>query len=346
MYGKHFAQTPQRERVCSLIHGSWRQASVKFAAAGACAIMAGQLLVPSVALAADLDQAALAKTVLSSVENGQGSNDGVANESFAETDASQGNVGSENAAATENPVSRNMADPSGDGATGVTDGQRVTVITTVRDNYTDTYEKHTVELVDGVATADGNLAYFNGKMLTFGELGEYTVQATYDAASNKTTFRADTNGIQRQQKEQRHATGYEDIPSLMTTTKIGSKLTYTGTETDKETGETTINEIRDDYYNRHHILVSLQLVIPASPTPKPADPVTPTPAVEHEEKVDSKKDAGTVSKASVSKAKAAMMTKADGLAETGDNATPNAAAIGTAGMITVAAGLAMARRRS
>ena len=55
MNGKHYAQTQttQRGRTCSLIHGSWRRVGIKLAAAGACALMAGQLLLPSVALAAE-----------------------------------------------------------------------------------------------------------------------------------------------------------------------------------------------------------------------------------------------------------------------------------------------------
>lgn len=40
-------------RACSLAHGTWRRVGAKLACAGACALMAGQLLLPSVALAAD-----------------------------------------------------------------------------------------------------------------------------------------------------------------------------------------------------------------------------------------------------------------------------------------------------
>ena len=40
-------------RACSLSHGTWRRVGAKLACAGACALMAGQLLLPSVALAAD-----------------------------------------------------------------------------------------------------------------------------------------------------------------------------------------------------------------------------------------------------------------------------------------------------
>lgn len=42
-----------RARACSLSHGTWRRVGAKLACAGACALMAGQLLLPSVALAAE-----------------------------------------------------------------------------------------------------------------------------------------------------------------------------------------------------------------------------------------------------------------------------------------------------
>ncbi len=40
-------------RACSFSHGTWRRVGAKLACAGACALMAGQLLLPSVALAAE-----------------------------------------------------------------------------------------------------------------------------------------------------------------------------------------------------------------------------------------------------------------------------------------------------
>ena len=42
-----------RARACSLSHGTWRRVGVKLACAGACVLMVGQLLLPSVALAAE-----------------------------------------------------------------------------------------------------------------------------------------------------------------------------------------------------------------------------------------------------------------------------------------------------
>lgn len=53
MCGSHFGKQTQRERTCSLVHGTWRCVGVKIACAGACALMVGQLLLPSVALATE-----------------------------------------------------------------------------------------------------------------------------------------------------------------------------------------------------------------------------------------------------------------------------------------------------
>ena len=53
MNGRHFDKQTQRERTCSLAHGTWRCVGAKIACAGACALMVGQLLLPSVALATE-----------------------------------------------------------------------------------------------------------------------------------------------------------------------------------------------------------------------------------------------------------------------------------------------------
>ena len=53
MSGRHFDKQTQRERTCSLAHGTWRCVGAKIACAGACALMVGQLLLPSVALATE-----------------------------------------------------------------------------------------------------------------------------------------------------------------------------------------------------------------------------------------------------------------------------------------------------
>lgn len=53
MNGSHFDKQTQRERTCSLVHGTWRCVGAKIACAGACALMVGQLPLPSVALATE-----------------------------------------------------------------------------------------------------------------------------------------------------------------------------------------------------------------------------------------------------------------------------------------------------
>lgn len=53
MNGSHFDKQTQHERTCSLIHGTWRCAGVRIASVGACALMVGQLLLPTVALATE-----------------------------------------------------------------------------------------------------------------------------------------------------------------------------------------------------------------------------------------------------------------------------------------------------
>lgn len=49
----HFDKQTQRESTCSLVHGTSRCVGAKIACAGACALMVGQLLLPSVALATE-----------------------------------------------------------------------------------------------------------------------------------------------------------------------------------------------------------------------------------------------------------------------------------------------------
>lgn len=53
MNESHFDKQAQRESTCSLVHGTWRCVGAKIACAGACALMVGQLLLPSVALATE-----------------------------------------------------------------------------------------------------------------------------------------------------------------------------------------------------------------------------------------------------------------------------------------------------
>ena len=148
------------------------------------------------------------------------------------------------------------------GVTDVTGGSNTTVKTEVRNNYTDTYQRQMVTLVNGTATVEDDFSGLDGRNLTFGELGALTLQAVYDQTSKKTTFTVDTSSIQRQQEEQQYTVAEVECKTKMTTTYTGSKLTYTGTT--YEDGKAIIHEIRDDYYTRNHWCITFRLTIPAA----------------------------------------------------------------------------------
>lgn len=148
------------------------------------------------------------------------------------------------------------------GVTDVTGGSGVRVKTEVRNNYTDTYERQTVTLVNGTATVADDFSGLDGRNLTFADLGVLTLQAAYDGGSKKTTFTVDTSKVQRQKEEQQYTAAEVECKTKMTTTYTGSKLTYTGTT--YEGGKAIINEIRDDYYTRNHWCITFRLTIPAA----------------------------------------------------------------------------------
>lgn len=143
-----------------------------------------------------------------------------------------------------------LVTPALAGVTDVTGGSKTTVNTVVRNNYTDTHEKKTFALTGKTTTFEGAAGCFGAESgtLTVGFPDLREVEITYTVSVDTVVMTV---------------TNYDDLPdgtytcperedkSLMTTIYTGSKLTYIGT--DYEDGKVTINEIRDDYYNRHHI---------------------------------------------------------------------------------------------
>ncbi len=153
------------------------------------------------------------------------------------------------------------------GVSDVTGGSGVTVNTTVVEEYTDTYDTKTLALTKGTNTFAGMGAYMgDGQMDQAG--GTLTVQfsgldtpvsITYSVANDEVTMNVDNydqlpDGVYSGEAETR-----------MTTTKTGSKLTYTSTEYEED-GRTikSINEIRTDCYNRHHYKLTLTLTVSSS----------------------------------------------------------------------------------
>lgn len=165
MNGRHFDKQTQRERTCSLVHGTWRCVGAKIACAGACALMVGQLLLPSVALATECadpvaaaDEVAAAPVTPTVAEDTAApvpvpvapaapmTDAAPAAPSTAEAQQDQQDAPATTAndatPAEQNTPSDNAATPASDaimpcGVTDVTGGSGVRVNTTVVSHYTD-----------------------------------------------------------------------------------------------------------------------------------------------------------------------------------------------------------------
>ena len=162
MNGRHFDKQTQRERTCSLIHGTWRCVGVRIASVGACALMVGQLLLPSVALATECaDPAAAAGQVAAAPATPTVAEDTAATTAPAAsaapaTDAAPAaqataepqqtaptgatDESNDAAPAEQNTPSDNAATPANDaimpcGVTDVTGGSGVKINTTVVNHY-------------------------------------------------------------------------------------------------------------------------------------------------------------------------------------------------------------------
>ena len=170
MNGSHFDKQAQRERTCSLVHGTWRCVGAKIACAGACALMVGQLLLPSVALATECaDPDAAAGEVAAASVTPTGTADSAATTAPASnaapvaqttvepqqaTPADAASGSGDAVPAEQNAPSNNAAAPASDaimpcGVTDVTGGGGVKVNTTVVNHYTDCVLPSNVTLEKG-----------------------------------------------------------------------------------------------------------------------------------------------------------------------------------------------------
>lgn len=170
MNGSHFDKQTQRERTCSLVHGTWRCVGAKIACAGACALMVGQLLLPSLALATECaDPAAATGEVAAAPVAPAVAEDAAATpapavaaapeaQTVAEpqqtTPADVTDESNDAAPAEQNTLSGTAATPASDaimpcGVTDVTGGGGVKINTTVVDHYTDCVLPSNVTLKKG-----------------------------------------------------------------------------------------------------------------------------------------------------------------------------------------------------
>ena len=296
MYGSHFDKQAQSESTCSLVHGTWRCVGAKIACAGACALMVGQLLLPSVALAtecavpaAGTDEVAAAPVTPTVAEDSAApapvpvapaapmTDTAPVAQSTAEPqqDASAATV-NDATPAEQNTPSDNAATPANDaimpcGVTDVTGGSGVKVKTTVVPHYTDCALPSKVTLKKGQPYTHDFLDVEGGIPETLAsevvEVKYYRADAAsgtlvevQDASMSDVTARFEPVG--NHMRLTLTFTGGAAGGSYRLTRNealyIGTALEYTGT--DYEGSSTILNETRYDYYLRYVINSEITLV--------------------------------------------------------------------------------------
>ena len=298
MNGRHFDKQPQRERTCSLVHGTWRCVGAKIACAGACALMVGQLLLPSVALAtecadpaAGTDEVAAAPVTPTVAEDTAATTAPAASTAPA-TDAAPAaqataapqqtaptgatDESNDAAPAEQNTPSDNAATPANDaimpcGVTDVVGGSGVRVNTTVVPRYTDcalpsnvTLEKgqsYTYDFPDVEGGIPEALASEVVEVKCYrADAASGTLVEVLDASMADVTAHFEPVGDHM--RLTLTFTGGAAGGSYRLTRNealyIGTALEYTGT--DYEGSSTILNETRYDYYLRYVINSEITLV--------------------------------------------------------------------------------------
>lgn len=286
----HFDKQAQRESTCSLVHGTWRCVGAKIACAGACALMVGQLLLPSVALATECaDPAAGTDEVAAAPVTPTVAEDAAATTAPATTapatdaaPAAQATAEPQQTAPTgatdesndaapaeQNTPSDNAATPANDaimpcGVTDVVGGSDVRVNTTVVSRYTDcalpsnvTLEKgqsYTYDFPDVEGGIPETLASEVVEVKYYrADAASGTLVEVQDASMSDVTARFEPVG--NHMRLTLTFTGGAAGGSYRLTRNealyIGTALEYTGT--DYEGSSTILNETRYDYYLRYVI---------------------------------------------------------------------------------------------
>ena len=292
MYGSHFDKEAQRERTCSLVHGTWRCVGVRIASVGACALMVGQLLLPSLALATECaDPAAATGEVAAAPVTPAVAEDAApatapatdaapAAQTVAEpqqtTPADTTDESSDAAPAEQNTPSDTSATPTSDaimpcGVTDVIDGGGVKVNTTVVDHYTDCVLPSNVTLEKGQSYTydfpnveggmpDEPLCELVETKYYRADAASGTLAEVQDTSMSDVTAHFEPVGDHM--RLTLTFTGGAAGGSYRLTRNealyIGTALEYTGT--DYEGSSTILNETRYDYYLRYVINSEITLV--------------------------------------------------------------------------------------
>lgn len=298
MNGRHFGKQTQRERTCLLAHGTWRCVGAKIACAGACALMVGQLLLPSVALATECADSAAgtdevaAAPVTPTVAEDTAATTAPAASTAPATDAAPAvqataepqqtaptgatDESNDAAPAEQNTPSDNAAMPANDaiipcGVTDVVGGSGVRVNTTVVSHYTNcglpgniTLEKgqsYTYDFPDVEGgMPDEPLCELVETKYYRADAASGTLVEVQDTSMSDVTARFEPVGDHM--RLTLTFTGGAAGGSYRLTRNedlyIGAALEYTGT--DYEGSSTILNETRYDYYLRYVINSEITLV--------------------------------------------------------------------------------------
>ena len=282
MNGSHFDKQTQRERTCSLVHGTWRCVGAKIACAGACALMVGQLLLPSLALATECaDPAAAAGEVAAAPATPTVAEDAApapapaadavpeaqtVAESQQTTPADVTDGSNDAAPAEQNTLSGTAATPTSDaimpfGVTDVTGGGGVKVNTTVVDHYTDCVLPSNVTLEKGQSYTydfpdveggmpDKPLCELVETKYYRADAASGTLAEVQDASMSDVTARFEPVG-DHMRLTLTFTGGAADGSYRLTrneTLYIGAALTYTGTDYE---GDNIIVGDPDDIFNAY-----------------------------------------------------------------------------------------------
>ena len=292
MYGSHFDKEAQRERTCSLVHGTWRCVGVRIASVGACALMVGQLLLPSLALATECADPAAATGEVAAVPVTPAVAEDAAPATAPATDAAPTaqtvaepqqttpadttDESSDVAPAEQNTPSDTSATPTSDaimpcGVTDVIDGGGVKVNTTVVDHYTDCVLPSNVTLEKGQSYTydfpdveggmpDEPLCELVETKYYRADAASGTLAEVQDTSMSDVTAHFEPVGDHM--RLTLTFTGGAAGGSYRLTRNealyIGAALEYTGT--DYEGSSTILNETRYDYYLSYVINSEITLV--------------------------------------------------------------------------------------
>lgn len=292
MNGSHFDKQTQRERTCSLVHVTWRCVGVRIVSVGACALMVGQLLLPSVALATECADPGVATGEVAAAPATPTVAEGAAPATTPAATPAPAVAAAPTAQTVAEPQQTTPADvtdesndaasaeqnaPSGDdaimpcGVTDVVGGSGVRVNTTVVPHYTDCVLPSNITLEKGQSytynfpDVEGGLK--EGSYSRIFETKYYradaasgTLAEVQDASMSDVTARFEPDGdhMRLTLTFTGGAAGGSYRLARNEALYIGTALEYTGT--DYEGSSTILNETRYDYYLRYAINSEITLV--------------------------------------------------------------------------------------